>query len=559
MFRDDYRSMNEKLAPSGALNARTLERMEAPGRKRPRPRRALTVAAALALAVCLSLTAVAAVPVFYETLFGKDSPVAEALTPQTAAVENNGISLEILGSMTQEDGFIAYFTLQDLDKADRLSDRMFLDFDVYLNEKIFEMYADCNFFSRVVKYDAESQTALCRMDLTITDGCPDADGNPMYVIDNADVKLVLHNIFQADEQSEYTPIELPPVDTNPQVIPIYGGYSYKYENGEEIGYVEEYTEDMMLPSMEKIMQEIQETEEEGEEVEPFSFTGIATDLFLKDETGWIAYLKPEEEIPVPGLEDYVQITKAAYANDTLFVQFHKEDGELLKSCEGHADFSISDGFNLYCVEKGSGKEKAENLARQKAELGFGRTSLDILNTYRGYMSGGANSFYFDEQGRAISNPPWGAEKYEEYKFNIPQEDLDKYEFFAEWLYVNELETDLTTEFSLGDSLPGDTVVYGPVTIGDTTFDALEVSPLGIYAKGRWIWDDVNTMEDIELICEGEIYHFSRIEGSQWSIEAETREESEAWVKFFTNSAPIDPSAVTAIRYKGQEIPLTPAD
>lgn len=73
MFRDDYRSMNEKLAPSGALNARTLERMEAPRRKRPRPRRALTVAVALALAVCLSLTAVAAVPVFYETLFGKDS------------------------------------------------------------------------------------------------------------------------------------------------------------------------------------------------------------------------------------------------------------------------------------------------------------------------------------------------------------------------------------------------------------------------------------------------------------------------------------------------------
>ena len=58
MFKEEYRSMNEKLAPGAELNARTLARMEAPRSRRPR--RALTAVLALLLAACLTLTAAAA-------------------------------------------------------------------------------------------------------------------------------------------------------------------------------------------------------------------------------------------------------------------------------------------------------------------------------------------------------------------------------------------------------------------------------------------------------------------------------------------------------------------
>ena len=108
------------------------------------------------------------------------------------------------------------------------------------------------------------------------------------------------------------------------------------------------------------------------------------------------------------------------------------------------------------------------------------------------------------------------------------------------------------------------MLYGPVTVGGVTFDQISVSPLGVFARGYWLWDDVNQMEDIELVSSGTVYHFYKIEGSQWSVEyadsnGPDREKSSAWVKFFTSSAPIDPTAVTAIRYQGREVPLAPAE
>lgn len=567
MFKEEYRSMNEKLAPGAELNARTLARMEAPRSRRPR--RALTAVLALLLAACLTLTAAAAVlPGFRGMLFGEASPLAESLTPQTAAAARNGLALEILGTMAQGESFTAYFSLQDLEKADRLSGEMFLDMDIYLDGKRFDHYQGCDFFCEVMKYDEETQTALCRMDLDVGGAPAGEEGEALYRLENADVDLVLHNAFQRDRHSAYTPITLPAPDTDPSVLPIYGRYQVRYEDGEESSFIEEITPDMFAPTWEEICAELEKKEKAAQGGETSSeeyliFSGILREAFLQDEEGWIAHLEPGEPVPVPGLEDFVQITKTAYVDGVLYVQLHKEDQALLKTCQGQGQRMLADGFQLLCAKKGCGAADAQDIARKKEELAFGGSSQELLNRLYQYSSG-VSGFAFDEAGRVIDGPPEDREGYQEYKYEIPLEELDQYEFFALWDYMSQLELGLTAAFSLEDALPGDTVLYGPVTVGGVTFDQISVSPLGVFARGYWLWDDVNQMEDIELVSSGTVYHFYKIEGSQWSVEyadsnGPDREKSSAWVKFFTSSAPIDPTAVTAIRYQGREAPLAPAE
>lgn len=521
MFKEEYRSMNEKLAPGAELNARTLARMEAPRSRRPR--RALTAVLALLLAACLTLTAAAAVlPGFRGMLFGEASPLAESLTPQTAAAARNGLALEILGTMAQGESFTAYFSLQDLEKADRLSGEMFLDMDIYLDGKRFDHYQGCDFFCEVMKYDEETQTALCRMDLDVGGASAGEAGEALYRLENADVELVLHNAFQRDRHSAYTPITLPAPDTDPSVLPIYGRYQVRDEDGEETSFIEEITPDMFAPTWEEICAELEKKEKAAQGGETSSeeyliFSGILREAFLQDEEGWIAHLEPGEPVPVPGLEDFVQITKTAYVDGVLYVQLHKEDQALLKTCQGQGQRMLADGFQLLCAKKGCGAADAQDIARKKEELAFGGSSQELLNRLYQYSSG-VSGFAFDEAGRVIDGPPEDREGYQEYKYEIPLEELDQYEFFALWDYMSQLELGLTAAFSLEDALPGDTVLYGPVTVGGVTFDQISVSPLGVFARGYWLWDDVNQMEDIELVSSGTVYHFYKIEGSQWSVE-----------------------------------------
>lgn len=119
-------------------------------RKKP-----FTIGIVASLCVLLSVTVMAATIPNFDKLISIVSPqIAQNLQPIKIASEDNGIKMEVLAAMSDNDTAVAYISMQDL-TADRIDDST----DLY-NYNITGMNS---FTSKVISYDKSSKTAIMRL------------------------------------------------------------------------------------------------------------------------------------------------------------------------------------------------------------------------------------------------------------------------------------------------------------------------------------------------------------------------------------------------------------
>lgn len=567
MFRDGYRRMNEKLTPSAALNARTLERMEAPAKKPLRPRRALIAAAALALAVCLSLTAVAAgVPGFREMLFGKETPFSWALTPQIASAEKDGIRLEILGSMAQEDCLTVYYTLQDVEGLGRISDQISPLPMLYVDgEFAYEMNAGHQ--KQVMHYDPETQTVLCRKDWA---NLYDNENQPLHLGDNCQIKMEINFLIRLEHTWDYIPLDLTPVE-DPETITVEN--PYENASGNIFMPVKDDEGNDVLDEKGNVVYE-ELTMAEYMEYLANQAKAMGYDFPIKTQ---FTFLKPGEAAPVSGLED-LSVTACGFLDGSLHLQINEE-----------AFYSTGNTGKLYDVlvaEVGNG----QNIANQLSEIfqttapgaGWSGRALDLaVNRLR--VNEGGEFFCLDENGEAVSsyNSENYVPQYHELVFKIGPEELDQYEFYIRAIENTTMEVGLSAEFPLGQGQQSSSVTFGTTEINGVQLGKVIVTPMCITLEtpvqtseenywseqaqaGFFAAKPLDEIQKLEIVCGNKITVYQAIESSSGCkyIDSADSPPGYAWVDYvnlFTDGSPVDPSAVTAIRYKGQEIPLTPAE
>lgn len=171
MFQETFRSMTERIHPSPALLKDTRQKMREeslplhmyrPRRNTRRPlRRALVLAAVLALVAALSLSALAYVPAANSLLYLISPAAAQFLKPVALSCEDQGIRMEVLSAMYDEDVLVAYFTLQDL-AGDRLDETV----DLYN----FSLKGYSTLTSQLTHYDPATKTATLRLQGTFRSG-----------------------------------------------------------------------------------------------------------------------------------------------------------------------------------------------------------------------------------------------------------------------------------------------------------------------------------------------------------------------------------------------------
>lgn len=118
-------------------------------------RRPLTVAAAICLCLILSVPIMAAtIPSFNKLLYLVSSKTAQNLQPIEMVYENNGIKMEVVAAMNDDETAIVYLTMQDL-----VGDRIDGTVDLY-NYSISGTNALTH---ELVNYDKSTKTATIRM------------------------------------------------------------------------------------------------------------------------------------------------------------------------------------------------------------------------------------------------------------------------------------------------------------------------------------------------------------------------------------------------------------
>lgn len=528
MFQKTYRSMLRQVPPGEDLILSTAAAMEqaadAPAGKRVK--RPFALALACALAAVLSLTAAAAAfPGFRELLFGPQSQLAGSLTPIAEGCEAGGIRMEVLGTMAEEDSFSAYFTLQDLEKRDRLSgdasviERVRLDGRFPYEENVIP--AGTSSFTHVLDYDAGTQTVLCRMDMT-TDYRP---------LENAQVRLAVKKVDNPTETVEYAPLELTEDLLSGETLPIYGVFTYDSSSdvpGAPAG----------IKTLEELAKEDPSIDSSKESASPWE------DWFQysRDSSSVPAVLKPGEGFTLPGIRSS-RVTAAGFLDGRLHIQMTEQPWVEAGSYEH---------VSLYCADRGNGRELAGQLAARRPGLGSS-ASYDMIS----YKNLGMRAFALDEQGRgAISGHHDDAPYYFEYVFDISPEELDQYEFFACASSGTILETDLAVEFSLAGALPQGLASYGPLEAGDTAIDTLEITPMGVFLTGTR--GGIGGIDSLELVCGDKTvpYRLAETSRSYYSnIWSQWDEDDYASAKYLTDGAAVDPEQVTALRINGTEVPL----
>jgi hypothetical protein len=118
-------------------------------------KRSFTIAAAVIICAMLSISVMGAtITSFHKLLYIVNPHVEQFLQPIELTSEDNGVKMEVIAAMSDDDAAIAYISLQDL-----TADRVDKDIDLY-NYSITEMRA---FTSEVISYDEASKTAIIRL------------------------------------------------------------------------------------------------------------------------------------------------------------------------------------------------------------------------------------------------------------------------------------------------------------------------------------------------------------------------------------------------------------
>ena len=114
---------------------------------------AIAIAACLCIAISIPVAAVT-IPSFSKILSLISPETGQVLQPVELISENNGIKMEVIAAMNDDDTAVAYLTFQDLN-----SDRVDKTIDLY----DYNITGASMFTSEVIDYDEQTKTATIRM------------------------------------------------------------------------------------------------------------------------------------------------------------------------------------------------------------------------------------------------------------------------------------------------------------------------------------------------------------------------------------------------------------
>lgn len=226
-MKKTYRNIMEHNRPDNSLISAAVERVEAEAVSRLERKKffhkPLRIALACILVAALSVTAFAAGSRdFRETLFGPGSVLAGVLNPSEASAEREGLRVEVLGTVGDAHNFMVYYTLQDTKEQNRLSGDMSVKDFVQLNgeyppaEEIRFHQEGMTQRTKVLDYDEETQTALCRLTMTVDE----------YNAMGARARLSLREISASQENREWFPyakIDLEQADLTEETLSVVRG------------------------------------------------------------------------------------------------------------------------------------------------------------------------------------------------------------------------------------------------------------------------------------------------------------------------------------------------
>lgn len=531
MLEQTYKTMNEKLEPAPELIAGTLKKMKdlraaeaggtRPNRRPLRAKRMVTAAAACVLVMALSVTALAAaLPGFREMLFGKGSPVADSLMPVVAEGEQDGMRMEVLGAMGDETNITAYFTLQDLTGQGRVNAETTVAARARLNGEYPEVEnvveGGMARRAQILDYDEETQTALCRLDMTtgkyrLPDSMEMSD--EPYNAENAKVELSVVQLWNSQYDLDFEPVDLAALGISNDTTPIARAYNLTQIAGEDPEFL----------TVEEHLTEIAE------------MTGSDTLKYQYNESGAPVVLTPREPVAVNGV-DYALITGVGFIDGKLHVQM----------METWPAKDFSKGINLFCTDKGAGAPEFDKKSGYISGMIDGSEELQYKCLSIAY-----SMFDIGEDGCAqwLSN---AEKRYMEYVYDIGPDELDDYDFYFSAARNTAHRFNLRAGFDLAESLPGGQKDFGEVLCGDIRIAELTVNPIGVSISGTR--GSLRGLRDMELVSADAVYPLSSI-GGQGAMKDVYAEEDAVSIKLAADAAPIPVDKIIAVRINGQEIPL----
>lgn len=495
MCEKEYRAGMERIHASAFLRERTAERMlEAlEQEKAVHPvRRPLTLLLSALLFLALSVSVLAAaVPSFREFLFGPDSGLAEHLQEVQASTVDDGIRMDVLGTVNDQNNFAVYFTLTDESGERRLNPDMEVNLWPRLNNRFPPqnnvLPDDTDFAVEIMDFAEETNTLLCRF---LFAGPIDVSG--------ADLLLSVKEIRLMEETCEK--IELPEMAYTEETIPASKDF-----------------EDYIGENMRAASLEIPHLDNEGNMI------------FLKPGT--------EPAMIVPGVE-YFGISAWGFIDGRLRIQSYR-DAEM-----GIDNFA--DGLIL-CTDKGRPVPKASS--RPVFVLRMTAEEEETLN-YKQAGDGFAGFDYAEATGEAllaIDKTP----NYLEQVFEIPEEELGNYGFYAcTGRKTMSLTGDWRVSLKLGNGENAVRVLTGLEMENDAVLERLEITPMGIYVSGSRA--AVNSVKEVELTCDGEETEYLLAQRSTESLHRKLETYS---AKFIAKKAPADLSKAESLMLNGKMIPL----
>lgn len=178
-FKQIYRGMNDRIAPSDTLVSDTLTRMHKGYHPKRRLRRGLFAALVAALLLgCITPALATNIPAVYQALYLISPALAQNLIPVNESCEDNGVKMEVVSAVIDGNTAMVYLSLQDL-IGDRFDETIDLFDSYHLNfPSRTGVTGHCDF----VSYDEQTRTALFLVTLEQADGSPIPTGKYTFSV-----------------------------------------------------------------------------------------------------------------------------------------------------------------------------------------------------------------------------------------------------------------------------------------------------------------------------------------------------------------------------------------
>ncbi|MEQ8200552.1 MAG: DUF4179 domain-containing protein [Syntrophomonadaceae bacterium] len=160
MLTRDYKDMNEQISPSDELIIKTKAAMQSKLQRQSKMTarfvsRPLAITAIICLCMLVTIPVMAAtIPSFNNLLYLVSPQIARFLQPIELSSQSNGIKMDVVAAMNDDDTVVIYLNLQDLTE-DRIDNTV----DLYH----YSLRSAATFTHELVDYDEETKTATIRM------------------------------------------------------------------------------------------------------------------------------------------------------------------------------------------------------------------------------------------------------------------------------------------------------------------------------------------------------------------------------------------------------------